>query len=174
MTRNVLGGSGERLFASGELGACAWRDVELVRGPANIKGIMSMARRVVAVLGAYIRFHCSLDITCTWLALTVYLTKHHKHCQIQIWTSIEKAKRATCTGNAGISATCCRLRAGLMHASCCMLHTACCRLFAAGCMPFVFNSQCCNSGRQVTYASCFLYLASVARRMLRAAYCVQQ
>jgi len=111
---------------------------------------------------------------CTRFALRVYLTKHHKHCQIQIWTSIEKAKRATCTGNAGISATCCRLRAGLLHTLCCILHTACCWLFAAGCRPFVFNSQCCNSGRYVTYASCFLYLASVARRMLRAAYCVLQ
>ena len=32
------------------------RDAGLVRGPANIKGIMSMARRMVAVLGASIRF----------------------------------------------------------------------------------------------------------------------
>ena len=53
MTRDVLGGSGERPFASGELRVCVWRDAQLVRGPVNI---MSMARRVVAVLGASIRF----------------------------------------------------------------------------------------------------------------------
>ena len=54
MTRKVLGGSGAQPFASGELMVCAWRDIELVRGPANFEGIMSMARRVGAVLGASI------------------------------------------------------------------------------------------------------------------------
>ena len=57
----------------------------------------------------------------------------------------------------------------MLNASHCLLLVIYCRLHAV-----CFNSQCCNSGRHVTYVSCFLYLASAARRMLRAAYCVLQ
>ena len=56
MTGSVLGNSGEWLFGSGELRVCAWRDAEIVRGPAIIKGMMRMPRCVVAVPGARIRF----------------------------------------------------------------------------------------------------------------------
>ena len=133
-------------------------------------------------------------MACTWLALRVYLTKHHKHCQIQIWTSIAKAKRATCTGKGSMRynphtmpqdagnllqvprtlTTCCRLRAGLLHTACCMLHITCCWLLVDRCMPFVLTSKCCNRGRNAIYVSCPLYPASATCRTLQGACCVLQ
>ena len=127
----------------------------------------------------------------------VYLTKHHKHCQLQIWTSIAKAKWATrtsqglmrynvhsmpqdainllqvCMHSCHMLQVAIRFSAyRMLHASYCLLLVTCCILHAV-----CFNSKCCNRGRNAIYVSCFLYPASAtlphaASCMLCAAGCM--